>query len=526
MGTYINRGNEGFRIARNSEYIDKSGMIAVINNTLETERMYSCVTRCRRFGKSMAAKMLCAYYDNSCDSRELFQDLKIAEDDSFEKHLNKYPVISLDITSFTTRYRNRPDIVDLLQYDVKDELTTVYPDVKITERDDLMAALIKIKDSAKQKFIMVIDEWDAILREFEDNKAVKNAFIDLLRRLFKGQDSVKVFAGVYITGILPIKKYNTESALNNFEEYSVIAPAELAGYFGFNKDEVAAIAKRFNADVDKLKEWYDGYKIGSAESIYNPYSVMKAARRHEYVSYWSSTGAFDRVTTYIQMNYDGLKDDIINMLSGNSSSVETVGFTNDMKEIHSKDDVLTVLIHLGYLSYDAETKECNIPNKEVGMEMENAVKATNWDVIAKIIEQSRKLLEATLRGDTEAVANAIDKAHDENTSILSYNNENSLSCVISMAYIYARNNYVFHREYATGKGFADIVLIPRKNINSPALVVELKFNKTTNTAIDQIKQRQYPDKIAHYSGEILLVGISYDKEKKTHECEIEKVRKG
>lgn len=526
MGTYINKGNEGFSIARNSEYVDKSGMIALINNTLNTERMYSCITRCRRFGKSMAAEMLYAYYDQSSDSRELFHDLKIAEDPSFEKHLNKYPTIYIDITDFTTKFKGNKNIVKLLQRTIKDELLVEYPDVKETALDDMMDLLVKIYDLENKKFIIIIDEWDAIMREFDGDKDTTDEYVCLLRRLFKGSVSKKIFAGAYITGILPIIKYNTESALNNFREYSMIKPGKLANYLGFTEHEVEELCKKHDVNFDMMKQWYDGYIIGTEQSMFNPYSVVEAIYSDQFMSYWSTTGAYDKVTTYIQMNYDGLRDEIINMLAGNRSPVETAGFSNNLKEINSKDDVLTVLIHLGYLSYDPELKECFIPNKEVGMEMEQAVKSTNWNGIVKIIEQSRRLLESTLRSDTEAVARGIDNAHDENTSILSYNDENSLSCVISMAYIYARNNYVFHREYATGKGFADIVLIPRKNINSPALIVELKFNKAVNTAIDQIRNRQYPDKIAEYTGEMLLVGITYDKEKKTHSCEIERIMKG
>lgn len=523
MGTYINKGNDAFRVARNSEYVDKSGIIAIINGTLETEDMFSCVTRSRRFGKSMAAGMLCAYYDKSCDSRELFNGLSIVKNDSFEKHLNKYSVIYIDITDFTTKFNNDKNIVKLLQRAIMDELLSEYPDINESDNNDLMDILVKIYNEEKQKFIIIIDEWDAIMREFDSSMEITDAYVNFLRRLFKGSESKKIFAGVYITGILPIKKYNTQSALNNFVEYSVIDPADLASYFGFTKDEVKKVADKFGADIEQLKNWYDGYKIGPQDSIYNPYSVMKAAKRCNYKSYWTSTSAYDKVTTYIQMNFDGLKDDIINMLAGGRCGVDIEGFTNDMKIIRSKDDVFTVLIHLGYLAYDQETLQCFIPNKEVAMEFEQAIKNSSWDVLVKTIEQSRQLLEATLRGDSEAVARGIDLAHDENTSILSYNDENSLSCVISMAYIFARNNYIIHREYATGKGFADLVLIPRKNFNSPALVIELKFNKAVNTAIDQIKQKQYPAKLAEYSGEILLVGISYDKEKKTHECVIERV---
>ena len=222
------------------------------------------------------------------------------------------------------------------------------------------------------------------------------------------------------------------------------------------------------------------------------------------------------------MNFDGLKDDIIRMLAGERVYVDTTEFRNDMQIINSKNDVLTVLIHLGYLAYNEESQECYIPNKEVADEMNNAIKATAWTPLANTIQNSKFLLDATIAGNENAVAKAIDLAHDENTSILAYNDENSLACVITVAYIWARNEYVIHREYATGKGYADLVMIPRRNVSKPALVIELKFNNTADTAIDQIKRKQYPAKIAEYTGDILLVGISYDRESKLHTCKIER----
>ena len=271
-------------------------------------------------------------------------------------------------------------------------------------------------------------------------------------------------------------------------------------------------------DFDELEKWYDGYMIGNEPSMFNPHSVMQAVIRERCKSYWASTGAFDAVAHYIQMNYEGLKDDIIRMLGGERCSVDSTGFQNDMSIIHSRDDVLTVLIHLGYLSYDWREEECYIPNREVAGEMVNAVKANNWQPVVDAIQQSKQLLRATLDGDCEAVARGVDAAHDEHTSILSYNNENSLACVLSIAYFYARNDYVIHRELASGKGFADLVLIPRKNVDSPAIVLELKYNKDADSAIDQILRKQYPAKVAQYADNLLLVGINYDKETKTHSC--------
>ena len=523
MGTYINKGNNGFRDIVNSEYVDKTSLIPLINATLNTESRYSCVTRSRRFGKSMAAKMLCAYYDKSCDSRELFCGLVAEKDDSFEEYLNKYYVINVDMSDFTTKFRGESEIVRLIQHEIMDEVLDVFPETKVKERADLMDVLYSISESTGNRFVMIIDEWDAILREMGTDEYITTSYVDLLRRLFKGSGSNDVFAGAYLTGILPIKRYNTESALNNFNEYSMIDPAYLAPCFGFTKDEVQALARQHNASMEELKMWYDGYTIGSEKSIYNPYSVMKALQRGVCKSYWTTTGAYDSVITYIQMNYDGLKDDIIRMLSGERVYVNTSKFQNDMHIVRSKNDVLTVLIHLGYLAYDFDNQECYIPNKEVADELLNAVEDTSWTRLADTIVASRNLLAATISGNEQAVARAIDLAHDENTSILAYNDENSLACVLSVAYIWAKNEYVIHREYATGKGYADLVMIPRRNVSKPALVIELKFNHSADTAIDQIKRKEYPAKLAEYSGEILLVGINYDKQTKLHTCKIERM---
>ena len=533
MGTYINRGNIEFRDIVSHEYVDKTSLIPLINARLNSESRYSCVTRCRRFGKSMAAKMLCAYYDKSCDSRELFRGLMAEQDKSFETYLNKYNVLYLDVTSFTARPEMRKNIVRTIQEKIIADLKKAFPDVTYDDNSDLMDVLSSITQATGEKFFFIIDEWDAICREFPERQKMKgdpdtvtptilDEYVMLLRRLFKTQDSDRVFAGAYLTGILPIKRYNTESALNNFREYSMINPGKMSTSLGFTHDEVVSLCRKNNMNIQEMEQWYDGYRIGKASRMFNPYSVMRAIDDEEYRSYWTTTGAADSVITYIQMNFDGLKDDIIRMLAGERVYVNTTEFLNDMQVIRSKNDVLTVLIHLGYLSYDRDTYECYIPNKEVADEMNNAIKATSWTPLANTIQNSKFLLDATIAGNENAVAQAIDLAHDENTSILAYNDENSLACVLTVAYIWARNEYVIHREYATGKGYADLVMIPRRNVSKPALVIELKFNNTADTAIDQIKRKQYPAKIAEYTGDILLVGISYDRDSKQHTCRIER----
>ena len=521
MSIYINKGNEGFRRIRNSEFVDKSGLISVVNSTLFTRNCFSCVTRSRRFGKTMAAEMLQAYYDHSCDSRNLFADLEIANHPSFEEHLNKYPVIYLDMTRFTSG-NDGDNVVGEIEKRVKEEIAATYPDIPEKSDDDLMDFLLRVAGKTGERFIIIIDEWDAPCRMYAGKPQAMDKYVDWLRRMFKDVTAIQALAGVYMTGILPIKKYKTESALNNFIEYSMVEPRKMACYFGFTKDEVIALAKKHDVDFDELEKWYDGYQIGDEMSMFNPNSVMQAVDAGRCRSFWASTGSFDAVTHYIGMNFEGLKDDIIDMLGGVRVKVNPTKFQNDMSIVRSKDDVLTVLIHLGYLSFDWRRSECYVPNKEVGDELLNAVEENKWGLVVKAINQSEALLKATLRGDSDHVTRTLRAMHSDETSAFSYNDENSLACVLSIAYYYARNDYHIHREYPIGEGYADLVLIPRKNVSSPALVIELKYDKSTQAAISQIKARNYPQAVADYTGDILLVGINYDKKTKQHECRIEK----
>ncbi len=538
MGIYINKGNEDFQRILNSEYVDKTGLIAIVNATLFTEQCFSCVTRCRRFGKTLAAKMLCAYYDHSCDSRSLFADLQIASDPSFEKHLNKYPVIYLDMTRFTTQASD-VGIVKEIEKRLTAEIVETYPDIPRKEDDDMMDFLLRVADRTGERFVFIIDEWDAICRIYTHHTRGMDEYVNWLRRMFKDVTAMKAFAGVYMTGILPIKKYETQSALNNFIEYSMREPMNMGRFFGFTKEEVRVLAEKHGMDFDELEKWYDGYQIGDELSMFNPYSVMQAVDIGRCRSFWVSTGSFDAVANYIKMNFDGLKDDIICMLGGGRVKVNPTKFQNDMSDIRSKDDVLTVLIHLGYLSYNWRRDECYVPNLEVAGELVNAVEENKWEHVANALKQSEQLLEATLACDADTVAAMGEAVHTENTSILSYNNENSMACVLSIAYYYAHGDYIFQREFATGKGFADLVLLPRKNVDTPAIIIELKCRRKpsgsafspADEAIAQIKERHYWEKVSAYmqdhtsackaEASLLLVGIGYDKEKKMHDCRIE-----
>ncbi len=524
MGKFLQKGNDGFRAVRNGEFVDKSGLIQVINSVLNTERQFTCVSRARRFGKSITAKMLYAYYDQWCDSKELFQDLQIAYSPSFQQHFQRYPVLYLDMTDFMTRYEPE-HIVNCIQLDVIAELRDIYPDLSYPADNNLADALYTIASQPNQeKFIVIIDEWDAPLRELPQGSTVVDEYITLLRGLFKSTTAMSTFAGVYMTGILPIKKYNTQSALNNFHEYSMVQPGPLAECFGFTVDEVKDLCEKHQMNYAQLAEWYDGYQIGGSKGMFNPTSVMAAIYNDYCDSYWANTSAYDTVATYIRMDFDGLQEDVIRLLAGESCSVETASFQNDLNIVRSKDDVLTSLIHLGYLSYDREQRTCHIPNREVATEFKNAIVSdSNWGVVATAIQQSEQLLKATLDGKEEVVAAAIDTIHSDATSVLQYNDENSLACVLTLAYYTSQKDYMKVRELPTGKGFADIVLLPRPNCNKPAIVLELKYNQSADTAIAQIHDKRYAGILKDFAGDVVLVGINYDKTTKKHECRIERV---
>ena len=469
----------------------------------------------------MAAEMLVAYYSQGCDSREMFQGLEIAKHPSFEDHLNQYNVLFLNMQRFLSRAGSAKDVSAYLQSIVLKDLRKAYPEIIEESMQSLSVALEDIFLETRKGFIFILDEWDCIFREKQEDKASQTAYLDFLRDLFKDQSYVNL---VYMTGILPIKKYGTHSALNMFSEFSMTSPKRLAEYVGFTESGVQTLCTRFNMDFEETKRWYDGYQFRNEGHIYSPKSVVDAMLNEEFSSYWTQTETYEALQVYIDLNFDGLKDAVIQMLGGEKVKINPAHFTNDMTTFKTKDDVLTLLIHLGYLGYDAEKQQVFIPNEEVRGEFVNAIEVSNWQEVMDSITASEALLEATLDRDTATVAKGLDAVHMDTASILSYNNENSLSCVISLAYYSARNYYYLKRELPAGKGFADMVFTPRSNSpDKPAMIVELKWNQSAEGAIQQVKDKQYVKALEDYSGTVFLVGINYNKETKQHECLIETI---
>ncbi len=521
MSRYLNLGNAGFQSIRRGLYVDKTGLIEYVNRTLGTKDKLICVSRPRRFGKSFATQMLCAYYDRSCNSRELFQDLYIASSDDFTTHLNQYPVIYLDITWFISTVEHMAETVKYLQKEVIRELAEEFP-AATRESRSLPLALSDISDATGDKFIIIIDEWDALFREAKADVDLQKEYLQLLRGLFKSSQTDKMIEAAYMTGILPIKKYGTQSALTDFQEYTMIQPQGLAEYVGFTEAEVKELCEKYHLDFDEAKNWYDGYSFRKMTSVYSPNSIIQAIKNHEFGDYWTETETYESLKYYIDMDLDGLKDAIVSMLGGIRCKINTRTFQNDMLNINGKDDVLTLLIHLGYLAYDSEKKEIHIPNQEVADEFRNSVEFSSWEGVSSALKASDKLLDATIRQEADIVAEELDKTHMASTSILSYNNEAALSCVITIAYYTARKDYILIRECPTGKGFADIAFIPRRYTRKPAMIVELKWDQSAQGAIQQIKDKNYAGALEEYMDCMLLVGINYNRQTKRHECVIEK----
>ena len=523
MGNYLNPGNDMFYKMVHSEiYVDKTGLIGYCNHVINTMQRYICVSRPRRFGKSMAADMLTAYYSRGCDSRELFAGLEIAKDENFGGYLNKYDTVFLNVQEFLSRSSDVKELIARIKQRVIRELTRQYPDVELFDSTDLAETMQDIYTESKCPFVLIIDEWDCIFREFKNDKEAQEKYLDFLRDLIKDKSYIHL---AYMTGILPIKKYGTHSALNMFDEFSMIDPGPLASYVGFTESEVEKLCGEYQMDIDEIRNWYDGYSFEEVPSVYSPKSVISCMRLGRLGNYWNQTETFEALQWYIDLNFDGLRDDVLQMMAGKKIPVNTGSFTNDMTTFRTEDDVLTLLIHLGYLGYEEQNKYVFIPNAEVQSEYASAVTVSQWGDISKALKNSADLLQAVWEKQETQVAEGIRLAHFE-TSQLQYNDENALSYTISLALYAARNFYTVYRELPGGKGFADLVFVPRKRYqDKPALVVELKWDKTAEGALAQIKDKEYCRSLEEYQGNLLLVGINYNKKTKEHVCRIEEYQK-
>ena len=528
LGRFLNPDNAAFKRTLNSKiYVDKTEFLDFTNQMINTNSAFICNSRPRRFGKSVTADMLTAYYSRGCDSKQLFTDLKIGSLENFDENLNKYDVIHFDVQWCLEPAGNPKKLVDYITRNTLNELREEFHEIISEEIESLPDALSKINAKTGKQFIIIIDEWDVLIRDEAAQLDVQEEYINFLRGLFKGSEPMKYIGLAYITGILPIKKLKTQSALNNFDEYTMLDAGEIAKYIGFTQDEVKKLCVKYETDFEKVRHWYDGYLLGEYH-IYNPKAVVSVVTKRTFRSYWSQTGSYEVIVPLISKNFDGLKTAIIEMISGDMVKIDTGTFQNDAVNFSNRDDVITFLIHLGYLAYD-EKKQCAyIPNEEVRQELLKATRQKKWKEFIEFERQSDSLLDATLDMDEETVSAVIEKIHMQYTSAIRYNDENSLSSVLTIAYLSSMKYYFTPiREFPAGRGFADFVYLPKPEyINIyPALLIELKWNKNVKTALEQIKKNLCPESLLSYTGDVFIVGITYDKKDKTHKCKIEKDKK-
>ena len=523
MGTYVNPSSDSLQMDMNGDfYVDKSLIFTVLNKKFKSPDRFMCVSRPRRFGKTMVGNLISAFYSRGCDSRPIFENLKIAGKQNWDERLNKMNVIQFDINAFYGRFKKKGDVIANMTSVIVREMIKEFPDVHIEPDEELSQAIIDVYGETNVPFVLIIDEYDVMVRERVSASEFSD-YLTFLNNLFKSPDCGRAIGLAYITGIIPIVRDRIQSKLNNFKEYTMLMPRDLAPYIGFTLEEVEELCKRFGMDYKECLRWYDGYHLTDLVSVCNSNSVCEAISNNLFDDYWTQTGAYTALNDYIDGNYEGIREDIVTMVGGGEVDVDAGTFINTLDAIESKDDVFTYLIHLGYLAYNREEKTCSIPNGEIRLEWERALKRTvNYRPIVKMIENSKHLLAATLEGDADAVAETLDKAHRDVTSPLTYNNEGSMQSAIGLAYFYARTQYTVVKEFHSGKGYADMAFLPYVPNRIP-MVVEFKIDQNPERGLKQIAENCYTDAFADLHGTVVLVAISYNKKDKSHSCKIERV---
>ncbi len=524
MSLYLNKNNDNFKKDLNSQiYVDKSMLISKVNALFGSKDSFLCVTRPRRFGKTMALSMLNAYYSKGCDSKEYFAKLQIANDPSYAAHLNKHNVIWIDMAELYTNLNDKNIFVkklkDFIYQDLKEKYTSLNLNYDLSDGTFLIQAISKINSDLGERFVFLIDEWDVLYREQEDNRKLCDEYTEFLRGLFKSSSASSCIDLVYMTGILPIRRYSTQSALNVFAEYNMLSSGNLSEFVGFTEKEVKNLCALYDRDFNEIKSWYDGYHLNGIE-LYNPKSVVEAISKGKCRDYWVQTSALEAVTNY--MNYDNgiLKDAICKMVSGDKVPVKVNRFENDLTKITSSDAALTALIHLGHLAYDEDEESCYIPNYEIREEFVKALEELNWTKIYDPISNSKKLYEETLKGNLKFIDDTLDRNHVDLAGPFSKNKEDVLGIIVQISYYWMRRFYNVKKEETSILGRSDISFIPRDSAHIP-FIVELKIDSSPREAISQIKKKRYFDSLNDYKGKVLLLGVSYNSKTLKHSSKIE-----
>ena len=525
----FNLDNVAFKENVEALYVDKSGFISFLNEGIIKKQNFVCVVRPRRFGKTMTCDMLKAYYSNACDSKEIFDNLEVANSQSYSKFLNRFDVVHLNMNLYDDSDDNSGKIfLRELKADIKESLIEKLDSgmQEQAKKCRTLGSLVRYIDkNCLNKFVFIIDEWDLVFRVFPDNSDLQKSYIKILTTLFKTNFSTTHVALAYMTGILPIKRYSDQSALNNFREITMLNPLGTGKFIGFTEAEVKKLCSEYDIDFDKAKYWYDGYKLDGLD-IYNPFAVISVASDKNFLRTWSGTASVEPIAKMISKNYENLREDLALMLSGEKLYFRIQSdSSNSLFNLKSKESIFTCLIYLGYLGYDSEKQQLYVPNEDVRRDLVSAVQKTQVRNKNDIYKVSKKAFEYLLAEDSKNLASSIAYIHDNYVPVIGYNSEDALRFVVIYSMFYAQSYYDKPLiELHGGKGYLDLCYLPIEGENSklPAIIFEFKLNKPVSVAMEQIKNKHYSQVVDNRIKDVLLVGISYDSKTKEHQCLIEK----
>lgn len=535
MGIYLNSTTpyEEYKMIKHTRFfVDKSAIIDEILTSLVLDaQKYICITRPRRFGKTVMANMLGAYFEESVDAHDIFEDSEIRSSRYYEEYINKYPVIYIDFSEISKDCSDYKNYIERIQTGLYQDFANAYPQLKLQKESAIWDLLSKIYNETGQKFIFIMDEWDAVFHMSFITEEDKQNYLLFLKSMLKSKLYVEL---AYMTGILPIAKYSDGSELNMFDEYDMASKEKYSEYFGFLDEEVDKLYEVYQETTRKpkisrqeLREWYDGYSTAAGDYLYNPRSVICALRDNQLANYWTSSGTYDSIFTYIKGNIADVRNDLVFMVSGEKIPARIQQYAATANELHTKDQIYSAMVVYGLLTY--EDGKVFIPNKELMEKFDELLLSNqNLGYVYRLAKESARMLQATLHGDTDTMEEILEYVHDTEVPIYSYNNEVELSAIVNLVYLSARDEYRVEREDKAGKGFVDFIFYPKRK-DMPGIILELKIDHTPEEALEQIKQKNYKlrfqGKLAEETGvseEILGVGISYDKKGKKHRCKVEK----
>lgn len=534
MGIFLNSiaPCEKYRaVASDFYFVDKSSLLKELVSVLGTERKYICITRPRRFGKTVMANMIAAFFGRAEDSSDVFETLEIGKSSVYEKHRNQYDVITIDFSDVPGNCDSYEKYIARIQNELYQDLAEAYPELHLSSEKAIWDNLSEIFErKKKQKFIFIMDEWDAVFHMSFITENEKKEYLLFLKSLLKSKAYVEL---AYMTGILPIAKYSSGSELNMFAEYDMATKIRFGEYFGFSEEEADILYERYRSVTEtiritreELREWYDGYHTAAGGRMYNPRSVVCALTDNQLANYWTSSGPYDEIFYYIRNNLSAVRDDLALMVAGEGVPAKVQEFSVSDMNLKTKNQIYSAMVVYGLLTF--EDGKVNIPNKELMLKYEELLQnESSFGYIYRLAKASEEMLKATLTGDTDTMAEILSYAHNTESPIFAYNNEIELSAVVNLVYLSARDRYRIEREDKAGKGYVDFIFYPKK-MGEDGIILELKVNHTPQEAIEQIKERQYVLRFRgklgeqqEYCGRILAVGISYDEKKKEHFCKVE-----